>query len=280
MFRRVGFFTAMLVTALTAPTAAEAETAAPSCSAPSALMRLDRAIAHTAARLSEGRTLKIVALGSSSTFGVGASSPANSYPSRLEADLREQFPDMDITVVNRGIGGEDAKEMLARLDKSVLAEHPDLVLWQVGTNAIVDDEGLSQEAALVRKGFARLKAAGVDVVLMDPQYSPKVIGAPKAAAMVRMLEREAQAANVPVFHRFAIMSHWRQVENMPFDRFTVKDGLHMNDWSYGCIAKLLATAIVATAGQPTQVATAGQPAQAAAPVASRKFTMQAMQARL
>jgi hypothetical protein len=47
----------------------------------------------------------------------------------------DQFPRV---VINRGVGGEDAKEMLARLDKGVIAEHPHLVLWQVGTNAIVD----------------------------------------------------------------------------------------------------------------------------------------------
>src|SRR5580700_9930602 len=68
--------------------------------------------------------------------------PLLSQPARGE--LREQFPDMKIEVINRGVGGEDAKEMLARLDKSVLAERPDLVLWQVGTNAIVDEEGLSE----------------------------------------------------------------------------------------------------------------------------------------
>jgi lysophospholipase L1-like esterase len=254
---RAGFFTTMAVAMLTGflgASPAGAETV-PACSAPGSLMRLDRAIFHTAARIAEGRSLKIVALGSSSTAGIGATSPANSYPSRLEAELREQYPDMQIDVVNRGVGGEDAREMLARLDRSVLAERPDLVLWQVGTNAIVDEEGISEEAYLIRKGLARLKAAGVDVILIDPQYSPAVIGRPKAGAMVRMLESVAQGANVPVFRRFAIMSHWRTVENLPFDHFIVKDGLHMNDWSYGCIAKLLATSIVAAASQPVPVAT-------------------------
>ena len=247
---KAGFFTTIVAVfaGLLGATPAGAET--PACSAPNSLMRLDRAISHTAARISEGRSLKIVALGSSSTAGVGASSPANSYPSRLEAALREQYPDMRIEVINRGVGGEDAREMLARLDKSVLAERPDLVLWQVGTNAIVDEEGVSEEAYLVRKGLARLKAAGVDVILIDPQYAPSVTQRPNAGAMVRMLQSVAQAANVPVFRRYAIMSHWRTVENVPFDRFIVKDGLHMNDWSYHCIAKLLATSIVAAASRP------------------------------
>jgi acyl-CoA thioesterase I len=246
------FFTTMAVAAFTGflginPASAEE----PECSAPNSLMRFDRSISRTVARISEGRSLKVVALGSSSTEGVGASSRANSYPSRLEVELREQYPDMQIEVINRGVGGEDAREMLARLDRSVLAERPDLVLWQVGTNAIMDAEGISEEAYLVRKGLARLKAAGVDVILMDPQYSPAMMQRPNAAAMVRMLHNVAQANNVPVFRRYAIMSHWRTVENVPFDRFIVKDGLHMNDWSYHCIAKLLATTIVASVRQPT-----------------------------
>jgi lysophospholipase L1-like esterase len=257
MFHKARFFAAgAVLTALMASTPAKAETAVPSCAAPDALMRLDGTISRTAARLSEGRTLRIVALGSSSTAGAGASSPANSYPSRLEAELRERFPDMEIVVLNRGVGGEDAREMLARLEKSVIAEKPDLVLWQVGTNAIVDEEGLSEEASLVRKGFARLKASGADVILVDPQYAPKVIGKPKATAMIRMLQTVAQNANVGVFQRFAIMSHWQRVEHVPFEHFTSKDGLHMNDWSYGCIAKLLAATIVAGASEPTRTATA------------------------
>jgi acyl-CoA thioesterase-1 len=253
---KAGFFSTMAIAAvagLLGASAAGAQTQ-PSCSAPDSLMRLDRAIAHTAARVAEGRSLKIVALGSSSTAGVGATSPANSYPSRLEAALREQYPDMQIEVINRGVGGEDAREELTRLDKSVLAERPDLVLWQVGTNAIVDEEGVSDEGSLVRKGLARLKTAGVDVILIDPQYSPSVIRRPHAGAMVRMLKTVAQAANVAVFRRFAIMSHWRTVERVPFERFTVKDGLHMNDWGYQCIATLLANSIVAAVSRPVPVA--------------------------
>jgi acyl-CoA thioesterase-1 len=254
-FFKTGLVCAALVPALIVPTSAKAETAVPACAAPSALTRLDGAIVRTAARLSEGRTLKIVAFGSSSTAGAGASSPANSYPSRLEAELRTRYPDMEITVLNRGVSGEDAREMLARLEKSVVAEKPDLVLWQVGTNAIVDEAGLSDEASLVRRGLARLKASGADVILVDPQYAPKVIGKPKAGAMVRALQAVALDANIGVFHRFATMSHWRQVEHVPFERFTSRDGLHMNDWSYGCIAKLLAMAIVAGTTQPVPTAT-------------------------
>jgi acyl-CoA thioesterase-1 len=231
-----------------ASTAAVAES--PACTAPRELTRFDASITHTAARLAEGHALKIVALGSSSTAGTGASSPAHTYPARLEAELRERFPETDITVLNRGVGGEDAKEMLARLDKGVIAEHPDLVLWQVGTNAIVDDEKLAVEASLVRTGIARLRAAGIDVIIVDPQYAPKVIAKPLASAVVRMLDTVAHTAHTAVFHRFAIMGHWQQMQHIPFAQFTSRDGLHMNDWSYDCVSKLLADSIVEQANRP------------------------------
>lgn len=255
MIRKKSYFAlvavcAGIVTYLIAPGAAEADAVLPSCSAPSSLARLDHAIARTARGLAQGRELRIVAFGSSSTAGTGATSPAKSYPSQLENALREHLPDARIVVLNRGIGGEDAREMLARLERSVLAEHPDLVLWQVGTNAIMDDESLLKEASLVRAGFSRLKAAGTDVIFVDPQFAPKVIRKPHAVAMIRLLQTVARRENVGIFRRFAIMNHWHAAMHIPFEAFTSRDGLHMNDWSYQCMADLLAKAIIEAARLP------------------------------
>ena len=262
MFRNAGRVATIVVSAaltplLIAPTAANAASDSPSCSAPSEMTRLDHAINRTAARISAGRSIRIVALGSSSTAGAGATSPANCYPARLETELRQRLPNADIVVLNRGIGGEVVREMLARLESSVLAEQPDLVLWQVGTNAIVDEEKPSEEGLLVRKGLARLRAEGVDVVLIDPQYVPKVIAKPGATTMVRVLHNAARDEKIGVFRRFAIMGHWRQAMRIPFGQFTSRDGLHMNDWSYGCIAELLASSLVDAAS--TAVPTASKP---------------------
>ncbi len=232
------------------PTPARA--APPACTAPTELIGLAQVLPRVAQRLADGKALKIVALGSSSTEGIGASSPANSYPSRLQAELRARFPKLEVVVVNLGVGGEDAKEMLARL-KQVAAENPDLVLWQVGTNAVLDELKLSGEAALIRAGLARLKATGADVVLMDLQFAPKVAGKSNAARMVQLLGAAAEADHISVFRRFAIMRHWRTTEHVPFSRFISADGLHLNDWSYGCIAKLLAGSIVEAATRAAPV---------------------------
>ena len=65
--------------------------------------------------------------------------------------------------------------MLARFDQSVIAESPDLVLWQVGTNALLLDRPLFPAGERIREGLNRLKEAGIDVVLIDPQFAPKVL---------------------------------------------------------------------------------------------------------
>jgi hypothetical protein len=65
-----------------------------------------------------------------------------------------------------------------------------------------------------------------------------------------------------LFDRFAIMKHWRETRGMPFEAFLNPDLLHMNDWGYDCVARLLAEAIAdaatrapLTAGMPTPAGT-------------------------
>ena len=91
---------------------------------------------------------------------------------------------------------------------------------------------------------------------MNPQYAPKVIAKHDAELMVDLISLAAKEANVDLFQRFAVMRYWRLTENIPFDTFVSSDELHMNDWSYGCVAKLLAGAIAEAASRPTQTATA------------------------
>jgi hypothetical protein len=53
------------------------------------------------------------------------------------------------------------------------------------------------------------------------------------------------------------MRHWREVADIPFQAFLSPDELHMNDWSYACVAKLLAGAIADAATRPVLSAGVG-----------------------
>jgi acyl-CoA thioesterase I len=217
-------------------------------------VRLDFALPRTARLLVSGLPVKIVAFGSSSTYGAGASTSAASYPSRLAEELARRFPGHKFTVLNRGVGGEDVSNMLARLDTAVIREKPDLVLWQVGTNSVLRDRAVQPHAALLREGLSRLKVTGADVVLIDPQYAPKVIAKRNADDMVSLIAATATLERVSHFRRFDLMRHWHETEHLPFRAFVSPDGLHMNDWSYACLAKALGVAIAEAAERPTATA--------------------------
>jgi acyl-CoA thioesterase I len=220
------------------------------CSAPPRFTRFDRPLLHTAQRLTSGEPLTIVAIGSSSTAGAGASSPAASYPSRLAAELRRRFPTQDITVLNRGVNGEETEDMVARFQTGVIAEHPQLVLWQLGTNSVLRDHPLAPHSVELHEGIAQLKATGADLVLIDPQYAPKVIARDETPGMIDQIAAATKDANIDLFRRFAIMREWHDVQHLSFDVFVSPDGLHMNDWGYACWAKLLATGIAEAATRP------------------------------
>ncbi|HYU21892.1 MAG TPA: SGNH/GDSL hydrolase family protein, partial [Candidatus Dormibacteraeota bacterium] len=49
------------------------------------------------------------------------------------------------------------------------------------------------------------------------------------------------------------MRNWHDALHLSFDAFVSPDHLHMNDWSYACIAKLLGNAIAEAATRPVAI---------------------------
>jgi lysophospholipase L1-like esterase len=240
--------------------AAPLPSSAIACSTPTQFTHLDHPLLRTMRTLASGEPLTIVAIGSSSTAGAGASSSDAAYPNRLAVELRQRFPDHAITVLNRGVNGEETENMMARFAADVFAAHPQLVIWQVGTNSVLRDRPLDKHSAELHEGIDELKATGADVVLIDVQYSPAVIVKSETLDMVDQIALTAKEKNVDLFHRFAAMRDWRENQHLSFDTFVSPDGLHMNDWGYGCMAKLLGSAIAEAATRPVASAAAAHPA--------------------
>jgi lysophospholipase L1-like esterase len=247
---RSGLLSFAVLTALVAaPIAAKADGVV-NCNTPLSVVRLASPLAHLGGKLARHEAVTVVAIGSSSTWGAGASTRDASYPSRLEAELRLLFPQTPITVLNRGVGGEEVPDMLKRFDEAVIAAKPDLVLWQLGTNSIIRDHSSNMHAILIHEGLERIRATGADIVLIDPQFAPKVIAKAEAPRMVELISSTAKSENVDVFPRFEVMKHWSESDHLSFETFTAPDGLHMNDWGYACMAKGLSVALAEAARRP------------------------------
>ena len=91
---------AALLAGLAAAFPARADTA-PACDAPLDLIRLANPLPHFAKKLTLGEPVTIVAIGSSSTAGAGASSPKANYPSQLTIELNQHFPKLiEIYIAN------------------------------------------------------------------------------------------------------------------------------------------------------------------------------------
>jgi acyl-CoA thioesterase I len=198
---------------------------------------------HLRAALEHGTEAVVVAIGSSSTAGAMASDPAHSYPAELQAALEHALPRTHIAVLNRGIGGEDAPEELARLQADVIAVRPQLVIWQVGANGALRNADPEVFERMVTQGVVRLQEAGIDVILMDNQHSPKVDAAPEHGVLNAVLAQVAKATGIGLFSRAGLMAAWDQAGTPPL-AFIASDGLHHNDRGYACVASALADAIL------------------------------------
>jgi len=137
----IALFSAMFVAVLLLGAVTPLPTAATPpelrCTAPEAVTHFQASLPNTARAIRHGAPLVIVAIGSSSTQGVGASDQAHTYPALLAEELRRRWPRLAVTVANKGVGGEDAEQMLARFPRDVLPYHPQLVIWQTGSNSVL-----------------------------------------------------------------------------------------------------------------------------------------------
>jgi lysophospholipase L1-like esterase len=207
------------------------------------MLDLGVALPRLAERVARQKPVTILAIGSSSTSGAGASSERTTYPARLAAYWPGLWPNSPVAVINRGVGGEDARQMIDRFERDVRPADADLVLWQLGVNAVLSMDGVSGQRAVIKEGVARLKAFGLDVVLVDLQYAPKVLADPDHMVMVRLLKSLARDTGVGLFRRFAIMRHWQTSSALAGEPLITSDGMHMTDRGYDCWASALALAL-------------------------------------
>ena len=199
---------------------------------------------HVAQALADGQPLRITAFGSSSTEGVGAATPAASYPSRLQAELVARLGAGGATVANRGIGGEDVDDMMRRLP-AIIAEHPDLVIWQTGTNDPLRGVDPAHFSQLTRDGIEAMRAAGIDVMLMGPQLCRRLAQTADAQRFRDAVRAIGADMHVPVIHRYAMMRDWLARHMLTETQLLSPDGLHMADGGYALLAKAVAHAILA-----------------------------------
>ena len=186
--------------------------------------------------------MKVLTIGSSSTSGIGASSPVATYPTRLEGELESQFPRVDIEVINRGVPGEVEDDAAERIKLEVTEAQPDLVVWQVGTSDALARVDLDNFKEILGQTLDWLRENNFDVVVVDPQFTQGVAQNEHYLEIVKAIEETAHAHRVPLVRRFEAMSVLEQAA--PRQRFPALDQFRVNDMGYRCLAEHAANAIV------------------------------------
>jgi lysophospholipase L1-like esterase len=205
---------------------------------------------HVARLLAAHAPVRIAAFGSSSTQGVGARIPTAAYPSQLQIVLTTALGAREpVVVLNRGIGGEDADDMARRLPR-VIAEHPDLIIWQTGSNDPLRNVPLDRFVQETMTGVQEIRAAHIDLMLMEPQLCHALDGKPTSVLYRDAVRAIGAGMDVLVIRRYDMMRRWLTSGVLTAKQMLAPDGLHMADGGYAKLADAIAADIVHRAAPP------------------------------
>jgi lysophospholipase L1-like esterase len=216
------------------------------CNVPSlATATASGSLPRTSARLKARQPVRILAIGSSTTAGVGSGGAG--FAHRLGPMVKARWPDTTVEVVVSGVSGETASGAAGRLRAELAQHQPVLVVWQLGTNDA--NFGVSAESfrATIAGGLAAIRAANADALLVDPQFSRWAEGGTRTGEFAAIIAQEGARAGVPVVRRYQAMFHLAQSNRPAFDGLISFDGLHLTATGHDCMAQQVAGTIVRTA---------------------------------
>ena len=214
------------------------------CAVPEALRQIGAMLPATAAALAGHRPLTIVALGSNSTLGTAAGGSDHAYPRDLERLLRARRPAQAITVYNSASHRMSAQEMLLRLEQAILPGRPTLVIWEVGTYEAVHELDPDNFEETLQSGLDSLRAKGVDVILMDMQYSGVTSAIIDFTPYLETLHHVASYNDIPLLPRYDMMRYWSDQGGFDFDAAPAGTRKAMAAEIYRCLARRLAEMIL------------------------------------
>jgi lysophospholipase L1-like esterase len=176
---------------------------------------------------------QIVAIGDSIT-------QAGGYLRDVDAVLAKAYPDLKLPrIINVGISGQKAEDMVARFQKDVIDQKPQVVTISVGINDVWHRVGAPHDPAVleryksnVRKMVEMAQSAGATVILVAPtliQEDPASEGNQRlklyvAAEKEIAAERKCRFADLHQLFLDALAKKPADAGN----KWLTSDGVHMN----------------------------------------------------
>ena len=226
------------------PARAEDAPASPvGCDVPSSLLETESRLPKVTEAVKAGHPLDILVVGSrSSTIGADANS---AYPMRMQAALKDKLPQVNVNISVEIQATKTADEVASSLVKLVEGKSPTLVIWQTGTVDAMRAIDPDDFRTAVDDGVVALQKAGADVVLMNPQYSPRTESMISVPPYLDNMRAVAQQHDVPLFDRFAIMHQWN--DQGDFDLYGAHHGLDVARRVQDCLGRALTIFVIGAA---------------------------------
>ncbi len=212
------------------------------CSIPGYLLFGGNELKRVATAVTKDRRLTIAVVGTGSSNLAGPDGPRSAYPARLEAALKHRMPAIAVKVVTLVRTRYTAEELAKGMDKLLVDEKPDLVIWQTGTIDAMRRVEVDSFRTALEEGVEALHKGGADVILMNMQHSPRTETMVALGPYADNMRVVAQQHEIPLFDRLGIMRHWSDVG--AFDLYaTGKDNV-LAQRVHDCIGRAIASLII------------------------------------
>jgi lysophospholipase L1-like esterase len=186
------------------------------------------ALPKTLALLGAGKPTMIACLGDSVTGIYYHTGGQRAYPEMLAILLGRQFSQAQVRIINAGVSGTTTTDGLARLQRDVLVNHPDLVTIMFGLN---DMGALSREQFQdnLNRLVGECQKAGAEVLLCTPNGIEDTEGRPvaKFVSYLEVVHAVGKEREIPVADVYQAFDDIHRRDATEFSLF-MSDPIHPN----------------------------------------------------
>jgi hypothetical protein len=212
------------------------------CAVPDDLLFSDSQLNRVFEAVTKQRKLTVAVVGTGSSALAGPDGPRSAYPARLETTLNQRLSGVEVKVVALLRSRLTAEDLAKDMNKLLIDEKPDLVIWQTGTIDAMRRVDPDNFKAALEEGIDRLHKGGADVILMNMQYSPRTESMIATGPYADTMRAVAQQRSVPLFDRVGIMHHWSDVG--AFNLYAAGKDNVLAQRVHDCIGRVIASLIV------------------------------------
>jgi len=212
------------------------------CEIPGYLLFGTNELKHVAEVAKNDHRLTIAVIGTGSSALAGPDGPKSAYPARLEAALQQRLPSVAVKVVTLVRTRLSTEDLAKGMGKLLIDEKPDLVIWQTGTIDAMRRVEPDDFRTALEDGVETLLKGGVDVILMNMQYSPRTDIMVALGPYADNMRVVAQQHEIPLFDRLAIMRHWS--DTGAFDLYAAGKDNVLAHRVHDCIGRGIAALII------------------------------------